>query len=206
MGPRLRGDERFALTDSIVKQRGHASSPLFFAARGRRLAIPSSSQTPRGWSAERRTSLPSCRAPSSGARAPLGAPRRRFLIPRSAFPGFRSVFFSALAPVRLIGLSRAGRSENLTSGPSPAGSLRRGRSAPRSVPGTSRARGNEPRARAPHQPAAVSRGRSERRCPFSGTSPLDGSIIGTSRDDALSRARRERGCEGNVAEVWNLFL
>jgi len=83
---------------------------------------------PRGWSTEWRTSLSSCRVPFWRTRAPLGAPSRRFLLPGSAFPGTRLV-----KPV-----------------PSPAGSLRRGRIAPRSGPGASRMRGCEPRARAPH--------------------------------------------------------
>ena len=61
------------------------------------------------------------------------------------------------APVRLIGLSRLGPSETHWNGPSPAGSLRSGRSAARSGPEASRCRGYEPQQRAPHPPRVSQR-------------------------------------------------
>ena len=113
----------------------------------------------RGWSTERRTSLPSCRALLWRTRAPLGAPwrlrasgfrqRHRLRVRVSWFPS-RLLRFKAAAPVRLIGLSRLGPSETKWNGPSPASSSRRGPSAPRSGPGASRVRGYEPRPQAPH--------------------------------------------------------
>ncbi len=145
---------------------------------------------PRGWSAEWRTSLPSCRVLSSRTRAPLGAPSRL------RAPGFR---------LRHRPRVRASWDEACAN-PSPASSSRRGPNAPRSVPGPPGSGGYvRPRPRAPHQPT-VSRRSFEARRRISGASPHRGSIIETSREDALSRARREEGCKVNVAEIWNLFL
>ena len=91
-----------------------------------------------------------CARTVSSARRLSARHRRRFLSPGPRF--LVSVPFSsqALAPVRLIGLSRPRPVRKLWSGPSPAGSLRSGRSTARSGPGASRVRGCEPRPRAPH--------------------------------------------------------
>jgi hypothetical protein len=96
----------------------------------------------RGWRTERRTSLPSCRVPvaenagaSRRAMAAISVPRVRV----SWFP-FRFGFCgrSASSPHRLVAPWPVRNLGGTV--PSPAGSLRRGRSAPRSVPEASRVR------------------------------------------------------------------
>ena len=140
--------------------KGRACAPVLFERRRvRRLPPPSRGQAfspprpggrgestpdkmPRGWSAKRRTSLPSCRAPLSGARAPLGAPSRLFC-PRDrnfrvrtgeVCPSLIRAAFAALRPRRVqpskaVPLSRDGR-----------------------LPEASRCRGYEPQQQAPRQP------------------------------------------------------
>jgi len=73
-------------------------------------------------------------------------PGPRFQVPASCPFGLRRRFGSS--PCRAFGI-RASRL------PCPASSSQRGRSAPRSGPGTSRARGYEPRPRAPHRPKSA---------------------------------------------------
>ncbi len=92
-----------------------------------------------GASCDRRARLAALHA----RRFPFPGPR--FLVPAPAR------FFS-LAPVRLIALSRRGRSRTFGAAPVQQSSLRRGRSAPRSGPGTSRVRACEARPRAPPLP------------------------------------------------------
>ena len=72
---------------------------------------------------------------------------------------------------------------------------------PDRVPGRPGAGSRAP-PQAPHPPEAVSRRRSFAvRCRISGTGPHRGSIIGTSRDDAPSRARHSGDCPPIVAAV-----
>jgi hypothetical protein len=144
---------------------------------------------PRGWSTERRTSLQSCRTfVSEGA----GASRRsiaaisvpRVRVSRSTSPVSFGFHAAGSTPRRASAIGRPGR-------PCPASSSQSGRSTARSGPEASRERGYEPRPQAPHQPVSgfpppVRQGR----CRISGTVPSRGSIFETSREDALSRARR----------------
>ena len=109
------------------------------------------------------------RARASGApdASPLGAPLRRFLFPgpRFTLPLHRSARHVGLyglgvvAPAAPVGSSpgRALGRERVCNGGLLAGSLRRGRSAPRLGPETSRVRGYEPRPRAPPQPSRLNR-------------------------------------------------
>jgi hypothetical protein len=112
----------------------------------------------------------------SGTRAPLGAPLAALVTGSSPATQLqsRASWDEEFAPVPV---QRAPRSAVV---------MPRGRG-----PGAARVRGYEPRPQAPHQPAAVSRRRSfAARRPFSGVAPHRGPILETSREDALSQARR----------------
>ena len=159
-------DSGFARSRSrpgMTKRNARAPSPLFFAARGEPsspLGSPEGSGAPRNAGA--------CEAPLSGWRgrptrlrgvpSPFPESRlsalhwRRFLSPGPRFLVPAQASSLSAAPVRLIALSRRGLPRTLGATPVQQSSLRRGRSAPRSGPGTSRARGYEPRPRAPHPP------------------------------------------------------
>jgi hypothetical protein len=211
MGPRFRRDDdrECCVAECFWSpcQTAKHHRPYCFAAPGTPSSRSAPGQTPRG--VERQAAHQSSVLPRSLIEN-AGASRRSTAAisdPGSAFPGFRCVFFPALAPVRLIGLSRAGRSENFAAVPvqqAPCGGVV---VPPDRFPGppeceaTSLARGRRTNR------CAVARRRSfgvMRR--ISGALPHRGSIIGTSRDDALSRARRSGGWKDNMAEVWNLFL
>jgi hypothetical protein len=100
-------------------------------------------------------------------RSPLGAPL--------------AARVPALAKTQAPGPRFLGR--GIGASPSPAGSLRRGHSAPRSGPRASRERGYESRPQAPHFAPSSKR---------------------LAKTPSMSKARRV--CEGSVAELWNLFL
>jgi hypothetical protein len=145
--------------------------PYSLRRRVRRLPFSVPRQTPRGWSAARR--IHSIRAWRSASvlgegRAPRGAPWRRFLTPGPRFQVHVSSFLRSSA--RRLNTMNALRPRRGPRRPCPASSSRRGRSAPRSGPGTSRCRGNEPQQQAPH-PAPPS---------------------GSSLEDAPRRAGRDR--------------
>ena len=91
-------------------QSANAPPPLFFCGAGTPSFIPSPLAKPRGWSAKRRTSLPSCRAPVAKN---AGASRRSIAVsllrswagvtgPGSALPGTR------LAPIPVQRAPRGG--------------------------------------------------------------------------------------------------
>ena len=150
------------------------------------------SEIPRGWSAARRIhSTHALRRARPWRRthalrrsiAAFLSPGPRFLVsvPVSAGLGATPFWAGGASAVR-----------NRCNGPSPASSSRSGHSAARSGPEASRVRGYEPRPQAPHRrsralPPVSSQGAAAR-------SPAaafpDGSIFGTSREDALGRARR----------------
>jgi hypothetical protein len=121
-------------------------------------------------------------------RAPLGAPSRLFCprvrVSRSASLSFFGLRRAGSTPERALALELPRR-------PCPASSSRRGHSAPRSGPEASRVRGYEPRPQAPHQPmSGLPDIGPERAMPVLRHRPFRGSIFETSREDALSRARR----------------
>ena len=136
-------------SDAIVKQPalefGRAPSPLFFAARGRRTSsCPLAPFICANWVNPKRAGEGSG-APKgaavyvvprsvAGARAPLGAPPRRFSAPgRASCAGpWRASFPRPAGPSAVSELLAAGRNA-------------RGRS-----PGAARERGYEPRPQAPH--------------------------------------------------------
>jgi hypothetical protein len=173
-----------------------ASSPVFFAAPGR----PSSSPPSRGQvffprqkaegmehrAAHQSSVLPHPLLKDAGASrrsiAAISDPRVR--VSRSTSPVSFGFHAAGSTPRRASAIGRPGR-------PCPASSSRSGRSTARSVPEASRCCGYEPQQQAPHQPVSgfpppVHQGR----CRISGTVPSRGSIFETSREDALSRARR----------------
>jgi hypothetical protein len=186
----LRAPSPLRGTDSDFKQ-PRAIARILWRAPGSPVFpfLPFPSVMQRGM--ERRAALPNppCGGarPLRGTRSPLGAPLRRFLIPGPRF------LVPAPASSWLRGASSAHRLVAPLQPPKPnraapvqPSSRRRGRSAPRSVPGTSRVRGYEPRPRAPRRPKCgfPPFRPLEGRCLFSGSAPPRGSIIVTSRDDA----------------------
>ena len=171
LGPRLRGDDKFR----------RAPSPVFFARPrvGRRLPafagtslLPSQSRgdgAPMGRIRSQSAPCGACLRGDGGA--PRGAPWRRFRIPG---PRFQET------PRLLVHVEDAGSTpgrpawrKEMFEAACPASSSRRGRSAPRSGPGTSRVSAYEADPRAPHRRQAVSRlSAREERCRISGTFPF----------------------------------
>jgi hypothetical protein len=154
---RLRGNERLKSVPSPMQP--NAPLSVFFAAPGMPYSLHLPLGQSRGDGAPSSASLPyphlPVRAPVCDGCAPLGAPSR-FFCPRVRASWFPSGFISR--PWRQFGSSpcrASDRPKPLERLSCPASSSQSGRSAARSGPGASRARGYEPRPQAPHPNPAI---------------------------------------------------
>ena len=124
-------------------RRGQAPAPVFFVRRRDRLSSLGPSQKCEG--VERRKAQPLI-LPPAPFRAAAGRARNAGRV------AFRHSTAAISVPRVRVSWDEAFRPVH-----SPAGSLRKGHSAPRSGPEASRERGYEPRARAPHHPRVMQR-------------------------------------------------
>ena len=132
-------------------------SPVFSSSPNRGSGGVAPREKRGGRSAERRCRILSVPRSGKGARAPLGAPSRRFLIPGPRFQETPSGLYSSLgAPAQHLNALR--RNEPCRR-PVQRAPRRRIVVPNGSVPGTSRVRGDEPRPRAPHPAPSAERHR-----------------------------------------------